>query len=489
MFASAEKVVVIPPTRLYPGGPVRRDLEDLASLLARERYELEVELGAPVVIDTARRRNRAMFVIGPRRANPVFDELWPGEVSLPTLTLDRSRQILMADAPDLEGVVEALSGLRTMTSSGVNHLEITDCVSRDEMIERVIREVEVTYPGFGLRGLDWAEICARHADSVRTAARPLAALQRWLAELADLHTGAYPYPPHGQLPYKARIDSGVARIMDVPEWSRGWDVGVRPGDIIEEPRADDAWQRTGGPRHSRPLLAGRRLLSGPVGELLQLKVRRHTGDTVELEEHPSYWPWPSPVEGWRLGSGTAYLRLRGFPTGVNARVDHALAEFAGADRLIVDLRGNAGGALVEALDFRDRFLDRPRQLGWIRFSTPTGGLSPPAAIEGRPALATRRWPGPVRFLSDSLTASASEDCLLGMRTLPNARVVGSATSGGSGRPRTTRLLPGMRLAVSTALTYDLGGDCVEGQGIQPDVPIHQVSLSEDLTLQAADADW
>ena len=50
-------------------------------------------------------------------------------------------------------------------------------------------------------------------------------------------------------------------------------------------------------------------------------------------------------------------------------------------------------------------------------------------------------------------------------------VVGRPSGGGSGRPRSLPLLPGMRLMVSTALTYDRTGHCVEGAGIPVDVPV------------------
>jgi carboxyl-terminal processing protease len=76
----------------------------------------------------------------------------------------------------------------------------------------------------------------------------------------------------------------------------------------------------------------------------------------------------------------------------------------------------------------------------------------------------------VVVLTDSLTFSASEDFLLGLQGLEHVTVVGRPSGGGSGRPRALRLLPGMTLTVSTALTYDREGHCVEGAGIPVDVP-------------------
>ena len=98
----------------------------------------------------------------------------------------------------------------------------------------------------------------------------------------------------------------------------------------------------------------------------------------------------------------------------------------------------------------------------------------------------------IRFLTDPLTYSASEDTLLGLQGLPHIRVIGEPSGGGSGRPRILWLLPGMQLQVSTALTYDRNGYCIEGVGIPVDhfvTPAEPSPDAPDLALLAADRDW
>jgi carboxyl-terminal processing protease len=138
--------------------------------------------------------------------------------------------------------------------------------------------------------------------------------------------------------------------------------------------------------------------------------------------------------------------------------------------LLIDLRGNVGGSLVEAARFRDRFLDRRRRLGTIRFSTGDGQLSPPAPIVAAPSERTR-WHKRTRFLIDALTYSASEDAILGLRQLDHVDTAGEPSGGGSGRARTIHLLDGVDLQVSTALTYDHDGHGIEGAGIPIDLPL------------------
>jgi len=63
-------------------------------------------------------------------------------------------------------------------------------------------------------------------------------------------------------------------------------------------------------------------------------------------------------------------------------------------------------------------------------------------------------------------------------------VVGEPSGGGSGRPRSIPLLDDAVLTVSTALTFDHFGRCVEGRGIG--VSRRAVGPT---ALDVADADW
>lgn len=109
-------------------------------------------------------------------------------------------------------------------------------------------------------------------------------------------------------------------------------------------------------------------------------------------------------------------------------------------------------------------------LGSIRFTTGTVALAAPQALRAEPSEDVR-WPGPVTILMDEMTFSAAEDCVLGLQGLAHVKVLGPATGGGSGRPRTIPLFDDLALTVSTALTYDRAGRCVEFNGLRTDGPI------------------
>jgi carboxyl-terminal processing protease len=96
---------------------------------------------------------------------------------------------------------------------------------------------------------------------------------------------------------------------------------------------------------------------------------------------------------------------------------------------------------------------------------------------------------PVRFLVDPLCYSATEDFLQGVAGLGHVQLVGQRTGGGSGRPRTIRLREHLVVTISTALTFDRDGRCIEGHGFAPDIAVSADPLHPDATLDAALGGW
>ena len=160
---------------------------------------------------------------------------------------------------------------------------------------------------------------------------------------------------------------------------------------------------------------------------------------------------------------------RGVAGGRRRESTRRCASCAAREELILDLRRNPGGNLVLAATTRDRFLRTATTLGSIRYSVGGGELSPAVPLAAEPPEPRRGGRAVSIALVDELTFSSSEDFLLGLQGLEHVTVVGRPSGGGSGRPRSVRLLPGWTLTVSTALTYDRSGRCIEGAGIPADV--------------------
>ena len=431
------------------------------ALLELERAEFEAELGAPAElaeVDPGK---------GPRW-RLIVHEAHDGP---PRVVVERDARMITSQARDTGGLFESMSLLRTALRHGSAQVAV-DCADVEVAIARVIEEVADTYPAFGLRGLDWTEICGRHAERVRLEGGSLASFQAWLAELEDGHT--WVWPPFANLPYGVRIDER-ATFVRVREGTAAFGHGVRPGWVLASidgmPVDAAGWlARAAAPPHARPLIAGRRLLAGPAGVERALEATSPDGEHVAWSEAPATFPTPL-VESRRVDPAVGYVRIAAWVAeqGIDAALDTAFTELRDCDRLVLDLRGNGGGNLVLARRTQTRFLRERTELGTIRYSTGEGELSRAFPLVAEPAPLEQRWGGDLVVLTDSLTFSASEDFLLGLQGLDHVSVVGQPTGGGSGRPRALRLLAGMTLTISTALTYDREGHCIEGAGIPVDV--------------------
>jgi carboxyl-terminal processing protease len=250
-----------------------------------------------------------------RRWLLVLDESHEGS---PATSWDPAAGLIESRARDAGGLLEALNLWRTVRRLGGGRVAATDCSDLDEAIGRIADEVADTYPAFELRGLDWPAICGRHAHAVAAAPDSLAALQRWLAELEDSHT--WVWPGHANLPYAARLSGGAATFTRVPAPTSAFAAGVRPGwllvELDGEPPDVEGWlARTAAPPHSRPYLAGRRLLAGPAGEPREVvaaaptangspgRRRRRRDDRPRSPCAGRGWPRERGISGSTPGSG------------------------------------------------------------------------------------------------------------------------------------------------------------------------------------------
>ena len=456
---------------LFESGPIwivvpdASGSDDTIELLELEAPEMEAELGAPVVVGGD----------CPGNTNALVLEIDAAQ-STPTLTRQGAR--LVARGSSLAECELALSLLRTMRRLGDPSLRWEPADTWVKAVARLDAEIGTTWPSFERTGINWT-----HA---RTASEPIegvADMQRWVAQLTDGHTNVHPRSDVAALPYSATVIDGALVLIDVPESTTAWEAGVRPHDEIVGVDVADLTARVGAPAHMRPWLVGRRALSGPIGELHRVHTRRSDGSTRSWAETPGATTWPQPVEFRRLPSGNAYLRIRRWHRDDEAAIDRALGDLTGSDRLLVDLRGNAGGSLVAAVAFRRRFINGPTRTGAVRFSRGDGTLTAASNYDDVPSHRTR-WLGRTRFLTDALTYSASEDAILGLGQHPQIDIAGQPSGGGSGRPRRIPLHGTSVLTVSTALTYDHLGNCIEGT----EVPVTH-RLDDELSPAGADHDW
>lgn len=171
--------------------------------------------------------------------------------------------------------------------------------------------------------------------------------------------------------------------------------------------------------------------------------------------------------------------------GLNAAVD----SFRALDGMVIDLRGNLGGAGFLAPGFAGHFTERADTLGVMRMrATTLNFIINPRRVDTR-AQPVRPFAGPVAVLTDAMTASTSEFFAGGLRQLGRVRVFGEPTMGAA-LPAWTRKLPnGDVLMHAVADFTGPRGMRWEGGGVVPDVlvpPTRQALLAgRDPALEAA----
>jgi carboxyl-terminal processing protease len=159
-----------------------------------------------------------------------------------------------------------------------------------------------------------------------------------------------------------------------------------------------------------------------------------------------------------------------FTQGVGRQVRQAARELRAkhATGLILDLRGDPGGLLSEAVETASAFLDGGAVVTYSRRDE----LSQRLDADGRGDTAT-----PLVVLVDGSTASAAEVVAGALQDRGRAVVVGTRTFGKGTVQEPHRLADGSSLALTVARYTLPSGRSVEGVGIEPDIQVFDPAAS------------
>ena len=244
------------------------------------------------------------------------------------------------------------------------------------------------------------------------------------------------------------------------------DAGIRPGDVIVS--IDGNYVR------ALPFDGAISLFRGESGAIVRLMIHR-PGELLprianvarELITAPAVRPRILNTEEQNLG----YIRLLSFPIDAGEQVRNATRELLdqGVDGIVLDLRGNPGGYLREAVEVASVFL----RVGVI---CSTNGLhrqqetftASGTALAGDLPLVT---------LVDSHSASAAEIVAAAMRENHRGRVVGVPTFGKTSVQSLIPLESGGGLELTTATYLTPAGNSIAGVGALP----HVEALDDPLT--------
>ena len=252
---------------------------------------------------------------------------------------------------------------------------------------------------------------------------------------------------------------GYAYVISAVEGSPAAKAGIERGDFIEKIDGKSTtnlaiWQVRNAIRANRPV------------KLQILRGGETQRETVTVQQAPFH---PLKLKTDTI-SGIAYVKIPYFEKGTAAEFRAALedARKRGVRKLIVDLRGNAGGSVEEAIAAADDLL--------------TSGLI--TSLEGR-KVEPKRWQadretaydGEIQVLADTSSASGAEVFAGAIRGNNRGKLVGVTTYG---KAIVQRWIPlpsggGVQMTIAHYTTPDL--KVIGETGLKPDVSV-------DLSAQA-----
>ena len=149
----------------------------------------------------------------------------------------------------------------------------------------------------------------------------------------------------------------------------------------------------------------------------------------------------------------------------------------GMDGLVIDLRGNGGGALSEANQLVGLFIENGPT---VQVRGPDGSVQV-FEDEGSDVA----WDGPVVVLVNNLSASASEIFAGAMQDYGRALVVGSQTFG-KGTVQAIRPLNHGQLKITQSKFYRVSGASTQNRGVVPDIRVRDRIDRENVAESALD---
>lgn len=197
-------------------------------------------------------------------------------------------------------------------------------------------------------------------------------------------------------------------------------------------------------------------LKGPKGTTISVKVERQgkemtldiTRDEIKLPDVPYF--------GMMQGN-VGYIKLNGFTQTASSDVKNAFEKLKtdGATSMILDLRGNGGGLLMEAVNIVNIFVKKGQTV------VTTKGRIPEENREYKTLNEPMDLKIPLVVLVDGGSASASEIVAGSLQDLDRAVIVGTNSYGKGLVQRTYDLKYGSKIKLTISKYYTPSGRCVQ----------------------------
>ena len=257
---------------------------------------------------------------------------------------------------------------------------------------------------------------------------------------------------------KAR--SGAIEIVKVISGTTAEKAGLLAGDQILEVNETDV--------QGASLATVGALIRGEIGRELQLRVLRNS-EKIEFSVATERVNL-NTVEGSQIDNGVAYLAISNFASGTAEEAKSAISSLDSRNGVILDLRSNPGGQVLEAVKVAEIFIGN----GLITSYKVSGEERVFNAGNKNPILS------PIIVMINRGTSSAAELLAAAIQDRNRGVVIGERSYGKGSVQDYITLEDGSKIELTVALYLTPSGRTIEGVGVTPDL----VVKAEDLNLKA-----
>jgi len=319
-------------------------------------------------------------------------------------------------------------------------------------------------------------------DVPDTTERTYGAIRGMLNTLGDVHT-AFVQPSIAEIDREniEGVFGGIGAYVNLNEYGQLYiaypfpgqpasQAGLQTGDIILS--AD------GHSLENLTLAEGTALIRGPLGTTVHLQVfRPQTGEAFEVDVERAEIQIPT-VRAEMLDGQIAYAALFRFNGVATLQLESELTRLLAQEprALILDLRGNPGGLLEEAISVSDLFLPQ----GVVATQRTTLLQEPRVFYSDTGDIAEDI---PLVVLIDPGSASASEIVAGAIKDRDRGVLIGLPTFGKGSVQLVHDLSDGSQLRITYGAWYTPDEQELDGTGITPDI---LVELPEDTSTIAED---
>jgi carboxyl-terminal processing protease len=238
------------------------------------------------------------------------------------------------------------------------------------------------------------------------------------------------------------VVDGDITVVSLFEGSPAYKKGIRRGDVIAKISGEDAKGWTSDQAVKK--------LRGPKGTMVHVSLKRSGYEQlIDVDVPRDEINIPSIPAQFMVDAQTGYVRLQDFAENTDRDLSASLRDLSGRGmkRLILDLRGNPGGPLDQAIKVANKFLAQGALIVYTRGRVPNSDQD---------YLATERseyTDVPMIVLVNRSSASASEIVSGALQDHDRALIVGETTFGKALVQSVYRITDNAGLALTTARYY------------------------------------